>query len=136
MRALKYAWLTLMFSAVAVPASADDYIAYSRSAEAITGDISMDDDGISFSNGKKLVFGALVADSFLVDGKMENGSVFEVAEPSDPVLLNGNRLCGEGRVTYVATWGSQDTILAVFTTQDVPASSDEMCASYTYTTPY
>ncbi|MCF3640911.1 hypothetical protein LXM94_13115 [Rhizobium sp. TRM95111] len=117
------------------PAFADSYAAISGTAMAVTGDIAFDDFSIVFSNGEEIVFDELVGDTFVVDGETVNASVYSLKEPKDPELLNGNRLCGNGDVTYVASWGAEngtDTIVAVFTTQDVPESSADMCASYTY----
>ena len=127
--------LALILSlAVAAPALADSYTAISNTAMSITGDIEYDDFGITFENGKKLEFDDLIGDTFTVDGKRVPASVYSVADPKDPVLLNGNTLCG-APVTYVASWSAgngTDTILAVFSTEDAPESSDEMCASYNY----
>lgn len=125
--------LALSFG-LASPALADSYAAISNTAMSITGDIEFDDFGITFQNGKKIVFDELIGDTFVVDGQQVPASVYSVAEPKDPVLLNGNRLCG-APVTYVASWGGateNDTIVAVFSTEGAPESSDEMCASYTY----
>jgi hypothetical protein len=118
----------------ATPAGAERYEATSKTAMAITGDISMDDFAITFANGKSLKFDELVSDSFVVGGETVGASVYSVKSPADPVLLHGNRLCGEGKVTYLATYGAGDgmTAVAVFTTQDAPSSDAEMCASYTY----
>jgi len=116
------------------PALADNYTAISNTAMSITGDIEFDDFGITFQNGKKIEFDDLLGDTFVVDGKSVPASVYSVADPNDPVLLNGNTLCG-APVTYVASWSGateNDTIVAVFSTEDAPESSDEMCASYTY----
>ena len=116
----------------ASPALADTYAAISNTAMSITGDIEFDDFGITFENGKQITFDELVGDTFVVGGETVNGSVYSLSEAKDPVLLNGNRLCGEP-VTYVASWGDADTTtVAVFSTQDVPQSDAEMCASYTY----
>nr|WP_298103401.1 hypothetical protein [uncultured Shinella sp.] len=119
---------------VASPAVADSYAAISNTAMSITGDIEFDDFGITFENGKKIEFDDLLGDTFVVEGKSVPASVYSVADPKDPVLLNGNTLCG-APVTYVASWSASngtDTIVAVFSTEDAPESSDEMCASYTY----
>jgi hypothetical protein len=125
--------LALTLSLVlASPALADNYSAISNTAMSITGDIEFDDFGITFENGKKITFDQLVGDTFVVGGETVNASVYSVADPGDPVLLNGNRLCGEP-VTYVASWGdASTTTVAVFSTQDVPSSDADMCASYTY----
>ena len=115
-------------------ARADSYAAVSNTAMSITGDIEFDDFSIVFANGEELVFSELVADNFVVDGKRVPASVYSIEEPADPILENGNRLCGAGDVTYLANWAGSDnlSIIAVFTTQDAPASDAEMCASYTY----
>jgi len=119
---------------LAPPAAAmDSYVAVSRTATAVTGDVRMDDFGIVFQTRKRMAFDALVGDSFVVGGRRVPASVYSVKRPEDPVLLGGNRLCGEGRVTYVASWGGgREMVLAVFTTQGKPASDASMCASYTY----
>jgi hypothetical protein len=120
------------FMAAASPALADTYAAVSNTAMAITGDIEFDDFGITFENGKQITFDALVGNTFVVGGETVNASVYSLTQAKDPVLLNGNRLCGEP-VTYVASWGDADTTtVAVFATHDVPESDADMCASYTY----
>jgi hypothetical protein len=125
--------LTLAVSlACASSTLADTYAAISNTATAITGDIEFDDFGITFENGKQITFDELVGDTFVVGGETVRASVYSLAEAADPVLNNGNRLCGEP-VTYVASWGDADTTtVAVFATQDVPQSDAQMCASYTY----
>ena len=88
------------------------------------------------ADGTRLDFDELVGDSFVVDGETVNASVYSVAAPMDPVLLNGNRLCGSGPVTYVASGGADsDVAVAVFDTQDIPGSDADMCALYYYTYP-
>jgi hypothetical protein len=115
---------------------ADTLLATSTTAMAITGDVEMDDFSMVFADGTRLDFDELVGDSFVVDGEAVNASVYSVAAPMDPVLLNGNRLCGSGPVTYVASWGSDsDVAVAVFDTQDIPGSDADMCALYYYTYP-
>ncbi|BDA84566.1 hypothetical protein Sa4125_21080 [Aureimonas sp. SA4125] len=115
------------------PAVADSYSATSNTAMSITGDIDMDDFSITFANGAMLNFSELVADHFVVDGRDVPASVFRVADPADPVLENGNSLCGNGDVTYIASWGAgADMTLGVFTGDAPPESDAEMCASYSY----
>ena len=120
--------------AIGSPALADTYKAASNTAMSITGDISMDDFSMVFANGETLEFAELIADHFRVDGRRVPGSVYSVETPGDPELENGNRLCGNGDVTYVATWsgGEGMTMVAVFTGSQPPASDDQMCASYLY----
>lgn len=134
---IKKIWPALLgLSIVAAPAYAegDVYKAFSTTAESITGDISMDDFSITFANGESLSFSSLLGDHFIVDGNRVNASVYSVANPSDPELENGNKLCGSGDVSYLASWAGGEglTIVAVFTGDEPPESSDEMCASYIY----
>jgi len=129
--------LVLAAAPVLAPSAfADSLAAVSSTAMAITGDIEFDDFSIVFENGEALEFDELVADNFNVEGSQVGASVYSVTTPADPELNNGNRLCGQGEVTYVAAWGDPSdaelTIVAVFDTQDAPSSDAEMCASYTY----
>ena len=123
--------------ALAQPSLADDYVATSNTAMSITGDISFDDSGIRFANGEELAFSDLVADHFEVEGQGVPASVYRIADPADPELENGNRLCGSGDVTYLASWagGGTGTVIAVFTGSAEPDSDARMCASYSYDLP-
>ncbi|SFT85669.1 hypothetical protein [Mesorhizobium sp. YR577] len=111
----------------------DSYVAVSNTAMSVTGDIQFDDFSITFENGKTLSFSGLVSDTFVVDGEEIPASVYQVSRPGDPVLENGNRLCGSGAVTYIANWDDGGrSLIAVFTGDEAPSSNEEMCASYTY----
>lgn len=132
-------FVSVVFSVVAAcgfgsSALADNYKAASTTAMSITGDISMDDFSMVFANGESLDFAELIADHLMVDGRQVPGSVYSVETPGDPELENGNRLCGNGDVTYVATWsgGQGMTMVAVFTGSEPPASDEQMCGSYLY----
>lgn len=131
---LPAAFALLVAAASPAVAEGDAYTAYSSTAVSITGDIFMDDFGITFANGESLSFSALLGDHFIVDGNRVNASVYSIENPSDPELENGNRLCGAGDVSYLANWAGSDglTIVAVFTGDEPPESSADMCASYTY----
>lgn len=133
--AVRAAFLGLLLGlGIPVGGRADDYTAYSNTAESITGDISMDDFSISFANGESLDFSALVSDHFRVDGHRVPASVYRVKRPADPELENGNKLCGSGNVSYIATWraGEGQTAVAVFTGNAAPESDEDMCGSYIY----
>lgn len=134
MTALRLAFLAFLLAAG--PALADEFSAHSTTASAITGDISFDDYEMVFANGEKIEFEDLVDDHFSVDGKRVPASVYSVRAPGNPELLNGNRLCGESGVTYLASWLEDDvTMVAVFETPEPPQDSSEMCALYTYVYP-
>lgn len=124
-------------AASSLPALAEQGIAISETAMSITGDITFDDASISFANGEELIFSALLDDSFVVGGTRVPASLYEVETPADPELENGNRLCGAGDVSYVASWAAPEVsgtgyVVAVFTGDTPPTSDAEMCASYTY----
>ncbi len=134
MRLSGYLAAAVCACSVATVVHADTYRAVSKTAESITGDISMDDYEIAFANGERLALSDLVSYEIKVGGETRDASVYRVETPADPVLLNGNRLCGSGDVTFVANWAGSDdgTVVAVFATPDVPQSDAEMCASYVF----
>lgn len=115
-------------------ASAEQYVAISNTAMSITGDIKLDDEHIAFSNGEHLDFGAVTSEVLMVDGEALDATIYQIAEPANPTLENGNTLCGSDSVTYIAAWKSADglTQLAMFTGEATPESTDTMCASYLY----
>jgi 6-phosphogluconolactonase (cycloisomerase 2 family) len=125
--------LAFAFSAaIAAPALAESYTAVSNTAMSITGDIKLDETGITFANGKHLAFKSRVADHLLSDGKKVKAAVYRVAKPADPTLLNRNTFCGQP-VTYVAVWKDGDSVtVAPFSGAEVPSSDDAVCATYSY----
>lgn len=115
-------------------AAADPYEALSTTAMGITGDIDLDDSGITFENGTRFEFSDLVADEIVVDGVRKPASVYRIAEPANPELNGGNTLC-DADVTYIANWLGEDgetDWLAAFTSEEAPASTEDLCASFTY----
>lgn len=121
-----------MFAAIASPVLAENYTAVSNTAASITGDIKLDDAGITFANGKHMAFASRVGDSLLSDGKKIEAAIYRVAKPADPALLNHNTFCGQP-VTYVAVWKDGDNVtVAPFSGSEVPKSDDAVCATYGY----
>ena len=70
---------------LASPAFADTYAAVSNTAMSITGDIELDETGITFENGEQLTFDEQVADRLTVDGQPVEAHVFRLAQARDPV---------------------------------------------------
>lgn len=118
----------------ATAASAERYVAISTTAMSITGDIELDDTGITFQNGETLGFDGVVADTFTVSGEAVDATVYGIAEPANPELENGNTLCGDDPVTFIAVWhGDEDlTRMAMFNGETAPESDEAMCASFLY----
>lgn len=125
----------LTLTLASAPASAaETWEAVSTTAMSITGDITVEEEKITFDNGESLGLRPV--------GDDEPG-VFVVTPEANPTLLNGNKLCGNEPPTFLVfgrpkAEGSDETLyLKVFDTNDVPEASDEMdqpgiCASYTY----
>ena len=128
---------TLLAAAFLVSGSAASYAqddvwkASSTTATAVTGDITLGTDRIVFANGESI---RLVP----VEGRR---GVFKVDPPANPVLMNGNRLCGEEDVRYVVlAQGSNDSLfMKVFEGPDVPLEAvadpnpqQGTCATYSF----
>lgn len=111
--------------------SAVGYVAASRTASAITGDITVSANQIIFANGAALGLRQVGDDS---------SNVYEVYPPANPELLQGSTLCGQGSPRFIVL--SQESpnslYLKVFDGPDAPAPSagplpqSGMCASYNY----
>ena len=114
--------------------------AMSTTAISITGDIRITAEEIRFENGASLRL-----------AKTDRPGVMRVAEPGNPVLKNGNLLCGWEPPTYVVLGrekgtesldGSSTLYLKIHNGQEIPPSSDAigmesegrgLCAIYNFT---
>lgn len=85
--------LLLLATTQAAQADSHDWIATSTTAMAITGDILVEDGRIVFQNGAALELEALGPD---------RPGLYRVSPSQNPVLLNGNRLCGDKPPAFVA----------------------------------
>ena len=127
---------TLLAALFLVPGSAASYAqddvwkASSTTATAVTGDITLGTDRIVFANGESI---RLVP----VEGRR---GVFKVDPPTNPVLVNGNRLCGEDVTYVVLAQGSNNSLfMKVFEGPDVPLEAvadpnpqEGTCATYSF----
>lgn len=119
--------------------------AINNTAASITGDITVTPDRITFAGGHALTLSQPTALSrFRVEGSPIAATRYRVASPADPILLNGNRLCG-GRtlapVTYIVLWTPRklagDTAprsLAAFSGTTPPTGTDSpgLCGTFRY----
>lgn len=127
--------VTLFSGSAAYAFTAGDYyLPVSAEAKAITGDIQIDDFSIRFETGATLKFSELVAETFEVDGKVLPASVYRVAQPADPALKDGKRLCGKGDVSYIVYWMAmpEQVTIGVFTGDKPPRHDAERCTAYIY----
>lgn len=148
-RTLLSGLISLMVSATAVAqqplanAASTSWKAFSTTAMAITGDIVMSPDSITFANGDSLKL--QIVDSAASTGQ----TLYKVLGRRNPTLLNGNHLCGTQAVNYLLTEPIQmfanqrDLQLSVYLYPDVLRLKDlplkdqsdpmrSLCAIYTY----
>ena len=114
------------------------WIATATASMAITGDISLNGDMLTFGNGATLTLTKVAERNrrWSPVGGTLPGTIYRLSPPSDPVMLNSNTLCGmKEPVTYIVlsepyTGGLS---LSVFTSKDVPQGfGDHSCAAYFY----
>lgn len=125
-----------------LPTTPQTWQAMSRTATGITGDIIVTRDDIVFKNGASIQIKA-------VDQNFETGTtLYQVTSKNNPVLLNGNLLCGEAPVNYLTLQRSEpgqaaDLSMTVYyypetlRLRDLPLSDQSdttrsMCAIYNY----
>lgn len=129
--------------AAGAPDSLSQWAALSRTATAITGDIQLDDSKVVFANG------VTIGLRLVEDDAGSGTKLYQVTPGANPVLLNGNYLCGPTAVNYVLTQvsgdapGQRELSFSVYrypgtlTLADLPLSADappdrSLCAIYHY----
>lgn len=127
-------------------AKGERWIAYSTTAQAITGDVTFAPDRITFENGKFLELTRIGALSQFAGmfGK-HPATLYKVNKPDAPVLLRGNRLCGGAKtptpVTFIVVTDTKldmigpDRGFAAFISDEVPTGEKDTCATYNYFIP-
>jgi hypothetical protein len=88
------------------------WTAISTTAMGITGDIVLAEDRITFANGESLSIAS-------VSGAA--AGIFRVDPPQNPVLLQGNTLCGDDPATFIVT--AREEGLKVFSGENAPPAS-------------
>ena len=125
----------------ALAAAPEPWEAVSTTALAITGNVRVSPDRITFQNGKSLPLAAAgIVPQFREAMGTTSAALYRVIAPADPVLLRGNRLCGKP-VTFIAVWkparvGSDidPREMAAFSGSARPtvAGGPDFCGTYTY----
>jgi hypothetical protein len=131
-------------SAWAAPAG-EPWSAYSKTAIAVTGNITFSPDRITFGNGGALPLApAGAAPDFVTVWGKRNASLFRVTAPDDPILLNGKRLCGRSApqpVTFIvisrpppAVANLEIRAMDVFSGAEPPKGVDDphYCGNYNF----
>ncbi len=113
--------------------------AMSHTATAITGDIRLSPHRLKTARAALPLAVARDLPAFKAEGgRLVGARVLRVTRPADPVLLNGNRLCGTAPVHWLAVWrddGGKTLSMAVFSGDALPTGLDDpgLCGTYGYT---
>ena len=123
----------------------EHWMAYSRTAVGITGDITLSTSEITFADGQRLQLSPVGTATGVILAPVisdDVADVYRINEPRDLQLLSGNVLCGASRLpTYmtalkVGDRGQSGTLYISFLTGDATPSQgmDErrFCASLTF----
>jgi hypothetical protein len=115
--------------------------AMSRTAESITGDITVSANQITFQNGTFLSIRVVDEDS------ENNITLYKVISTSNPKLLNGNYICGNTPVNYLSfkkvgakskpnlsmtVYYAESLQLPDLVSPDQTATAANICATYNY----
>lgn len=117
-------------------------------ARSVTGSVNFTGTKVTFENGAALFLTQYQQESDFGESEREvHATIYKVKNPSDPKLLNGNRLCGFGEhefpVKYIAVWtpvsGSanpaQERVMGVYTTDQPPKTihgGSQLCHDFRY----
>jgi len=114
-----------------------NWSAVSNTATSITGDITVSDGEVTFSDNKSVKIasvGTKEGDWTDFGGSME-GHIFKLEPAADPELLNGNKLCGMpgNPVTHlVLATGDDGLSLIVYTGDETPTPDSSPCSIFNY----
>ena len=139
--------LTCFTLLAALPAAAAEtpgpevWTPISRTAQSITGKVTLATGQITFQNGTSLEIsrGAQMLFRPRKGAKKVMADLYRLAPPADPVLENGNKLCGAKPVAYLIVWKSEKLgteidprTMAVFSGPKFDPGSADECARYAY----
>jgi hypothetical protein len=134
--------LGLTATAAAQPASAPQgWTPVSRTAQAITGRVTLAPDKITFQNGSSLPLtpGGQMMFRPEPKGKKVMADLYRVTSPDDPVLESGSKLCKGKPVAYLLVWKSEKAgnvtdprTLAPFAGKKFTPGSPDDCGRYVY----
>ena len=116
------------------------WIAYSKTAMSITGDILLSPTRLSMAGIELPLKVAADLARFGGDNGPVAARVLKVTRPADPKLLNGNRLGCGGPIRWIVVWrfdGGKQLAMDTFTGVAMPKSVNDtgFCGSYFYARP-
>ncbi len=136
-------WVALAIVVAVLPnaaaADSEHWTATSKTAMAITGDIVIEGDRLTFANGTSLKlqpYEMARNGDWGASGDEVAGDVFKIQPPSNPKLLRGKPFCAEA-ATFVVLWtfGEGELTLNVYSGDAAPTGTpdaDALCATYSY----
>jgi hypothetical protein len=124
---------------LAAGASPDHWAAVSKTAMAITGDIAIDGDILTFADGKSIrlvPYEMARTGDWAASGDRIAGDVFKIEPPTSPKLRRGQPFCDEP-ASFVVLWtyGEGELTLNVYSGDAAPTGlpdTDSLCATYSY----
>jgi hypothetical protein len=128
-----------LLAATTAQAEPATWLAMSKTAMSITGDIVLDDYRLSFANGKSLdlePYEMAREGDWSASGDVISGDVFKIEPPANLKLLHGNSFCA-APATYVVLWtpGESELTLNIYSGDAAPTGTrdvDALCATYSY----
>jgi hypothetical protein len=140
--ALCFALSGLTASATGQTASAPEiWTPISRTAQTITGHVTVTPSEITFQNGESLPLARGGQMLFRPEAKRKKvmADLYRVTSSDNPVLQNGNTLCKGKPIAYLIVWKSEKAgneadprTLAPFSGQKLNAGSPDDCGRYVY----
>jgi hypothetical protein len=133
------AFATVLCLTGAALADDDDYPSWrpnSTTATSITGPVILLPNRLHAGNANFPLRMDSKVDAFRPGQGSIPSRIYAVTTPTNPVLLNGNKLCGDTPATWIVVVPQPPTGLEIdaFTSADKPASSTSpgLCATFTY----
>lgn len=140
------AWFVLWGTLGAIPVAAEaptseTWTPISRPAQTTTGKVTMTPGQITFQNGQSLQLAPSIQMLFRPQKRAKKvlADLFRVIPPADPILENGNKLCGARIAAYLIVWKSQKLgaevdprTMVVFSGSKFDPGSPDECARYIY----
>lgn len=116
--------------------SAERWSALSKTADSVTGDIMISKGRVTmsrriFRTGRPITLHGFVAD---LEPPPVEAEARPVLTPSNPMLLNGNRLCPQA-TRWIVLWKTKEGLgMSAFTSRDTPHDirSRDGCGTYYY----
>ena len=120
--------------------AAETWVPVSRTAQTITGRVTIDPTRITFQNGKSLSLAASGQMIFRPEKRQKvQADLYRVIQPEDPTLENGNTICQGKNVAYLLVWKSQRTggvldprTMGAFSGKNFAVGSHDECGRFAY----